>query len=93
MAREAGSGVDTFTMRDTEEDTLRGGHWVSAPLTLMRNETLPLLSSQSQGREEVQKNKRCEQTLDMAAEETSRSHCSGLGLARNFSWRSSHWAQ
>lgn len=48
-----------FAMRVAEEDTSRGGDWVSSTsLTLLRNETLPLLSSQSQGREVVQKNKK-----------------------------------
>lgn len=36
----------------------RGGLWVGNSLTLLRNETLPLLSSQSQGREEVQNKKK-----------------------------------
>lgn len=59
VSSEAGWRMDIFAMRCVEErNTLMGGHSVSTSLSLLREEALPLVNSQSQGIEEVQKNKK-----------------------------------
>lgn len=59
VSSEAGWRMDFLVMRCVEErNTLMGGLSVSTSLSLLKEETLALVNSQSQGIEEVQKNKK-----------------------------------
>lgn len=59
VSSEAGWRMDSLVMRCVEErNTLTGGLSVSTSLSLLKGETLALVNSQSQGIEEVQKNKK-----------------------------------
>ena len=85
-AWKAGWGSDVFAVRDAEEHTLRVGRSGSTSLSLLKEETLSPVSSQSQGLEEVQKNKKKKplKCREMPKKPAWWNHCSWLVLAKNF---------